>query len=377
MKVIDIMQDKRSNCYSVMTRINVNDYLDIINEAYNKTGNISGQRQPITSKTGKRIREIMTGDIKKGTILPPIVLGCVIEDEQLEEISTYERNFEDVDIKGLLYNKSLSIIDGMQRTTALLEVKQNDGELVNDIRVEIWFTNSPNNLIYRMLVLNTGQISWSLKKQLEVVFSHIEDIMINQIEKIKLLTSNDDAKSAGPGEYQLSHMVELYLAFATRKESVDLSKEVTERFAKLDIVDMSSDFDYMNYFMEVIDKLVKIDFILSKDKIGKRIMGDQHARLSFVVAISKEIFGRISDVRDKATVAVKYKNIMDELNNFIIKIEGLQICELKEFCSLDVFEEITNDMGKLEKTDFYNSCFSDLVKSKFDVDSLEGCWRAY
>ena len=94
-----------------------------------------------------------------------------------------------------------------------------------------------------MLVLITGQISWSLKKQLEVVFAHVEDVINERVSNIKLLDSNDNKKSKGAGEYQLSHIVELYLAFATRKYNVDLSQEVTERFAKLDIVDLSAKFD--------------------------------------------------------------------------------------------------------------------------------------
>ena len=50
--------------------------------------------------------------------------------------------------------------------------------------------------------------------------------------------------------------------------------------------------------------------------------------------------------------------------------------ELKEFCALDVFNEVTEDMGKLALIDFYKDSFNDLVNSDFEVDSLEECWRA-
>ena len=65
MKIIDIMKDERSKCYSIMIRLNVREYLDIIKESYEKNGNIEGQRMPIQSKTGKRIRDIMITDIEK------------------------------------------------------------------------------------------------------------------------------------------------------------------------------------------------------------------------------------------------------------------------------------------------------------------------
>ena len=105
-----------------------------------------------------------------------------------------------------------------------------------------------------------------LKIQLEVVFAHVEDVINERVLNIKLLNSNDNKKSKGAGEYQLSHIVELYLAFATRKDNVDLSQEVTERFAKLDIVDLSAKFDHLQYFVDVIDKMVKIDYIFQRIK---------------------------------------------------------------------------------------------------------------
>ena len=43
---------------------------------------------------------------------------------------------------------------------------ENDDEFESKLRIELWVTSKANNLIYRMLVLNTGQISWTLKKQL-------------------------------------------------------------------------------------------------------------------------------------------------------------------------------------------------------------------
>jgi len=376
MKVIDLMKDNRSNCYSVMIRIKVEDYLNIISESYEKAGNIEGQRVPISSKTGKRIRDIMIDDIKKGTILPPIVLGCVTNSETVVNIGEYKENFEELDINKIINGKSLSIIDGMQRTTALMEVIEGGEVNINSIRIEIWITDKPNNLIYRMLVLNTGQISWSLKKQLEVVFSHVEDLMIKSIPGIKLFDSNESKRSTGPGEYQLSHMVELYLAFTTRKENVDLSKEVTERFAKLDIVDLSSNFNHLEYFVSIIERLVSLDRILNKETIEKRILGDQHARVAFIVSISKEIFGKTSIIRERDKVALEYSKIIEAIDKFIVKLKDFTDSELIDFCDLDVFEEITLNMGKLQLIDFYKSSFDDLVKCKFNIESLQECWRA-
>lgn len=376
MKIIDIMKDERSKCYSIMIRLKVREYLDIVKESYEKNGNIEGQRMPIQSKTGKRIRDIMIADIERGTILPPIVLGCVTNEISVEYIGNYINNFEDFNISELLYSRSLSIIDGMQRTTALQQVIRKDESKLNDIRVEVWVTESANNLIYRMLVLNTGQISWSLKKQLEVVFSHVEDVINESVSNIKLLDSNDNKKSKGAGEYQLSHIVELYLAFATRKDNVDLSQEVTERFAKLDIVDLSAKFDHLKFFVDIIDKMVKLDYIFSKEKVDQRILGDQYARIALISSIGKYIFGKVAVINDYYTIINNFNEIIESVDSFINKLNSLEVEELKEFADLDTFNEITEKMGKINLVEFYKNAFGELVESRFEIKSMQQCWRA-
>jgi len=376
MKIIDIMKDERSKCYSIMIRLKVREYLDIIKESYEKNGNIEGQRIPIQSKTGKRIRDIMITDIERGTILPPIVLGCVTDEVSVEHIGEYINNFEDFNISDLIYGKSLSIIDGMQRTTALQQVIRKDKSNLNDIRVEVWVTESANNLIYRMLVLNTGQISWSLKKQLEVVFAHVEDVIDEKVSNIKLFNSNDNKKSKGAGEYQLSHIVELYLAFATRKDNIDLSQEVTERFAKLDIVDLSAKFDHLQYFVDVIDRMVKLDYTFSKENVNQRILGDQYARIALISSIGKYIFGKVAVINEYDTIINNFNEIIQCIDLFISKLKDLDKEELKEFVELDTFNEITGKMGKIDLVEFYKNAFSDLVESRFQIKSMQQCWRA-
>ena len=377
MKILDIMKDTRSNCFSIMMKISIKEYLDIIKPSYQKTGNIEGQRTPINSKTGKKIRDIMMEDIRRGAILPPIVLGVVTKNEIIKKISSYMDNYDSICMDDIINNKSLSIIDGIQRSTALYDVTSKYNDIYNkDVRVEVWITNEPSNLIYRMLVLNTGQISWSLKKQLEVVFSHVEDKMKENIPDIKIFNSNENKRSTGPGEYQLSHIVELYLAFSTRKENVDLSKEVAERFAKLDIIDLSSNFNYLEYFVNIMERIVKLDNILSSERIEKRIFGNQYARIALIVSMSKYVFGKPSVIREKDKVEDSYKKIIKSIDELINKLENMEDEELKEFCALDVFNEVTEDMGKLALIDFYKDSFNDLVNSDFEVDSLEECWRA-
>ena len=70
------------------------------------------------------------------------------------------------------------------------------------------------------------------------------------------------------------------------------------------------------------------------------------------------------------------EKIIKSIDELINKLENMEDEELKEFCALDVFNEVTEDMGKLALIDFYKDSFNDLVNSDFEVDSLEECWRA-
>jgi hypothetical protein len=51
----------------------------------------------------------------------------------------------------------------MQRTAALFEAIEADKAVLDrQMRVEFWLTRSVRTMIYRMLVLNTGQVPWTL-----------------------------------------------------------------------------------------------------------------------------------------------------------------------------------------------------------------------
>jgi hypothetical protein len=169
LNVLSILKDERVNCYSVMTTMKIGDYLDIVEKAYQNRGGIPGQREPLKTSTAKRIRETMISDLKAGTILPPIVLGTVIDIDGIDtsDIEYFHKIIDETP------SDEISIIDGMQRTTALSSLKDDVNVLEREMRVEYWLAENTNGLIYRMLILNTGQVPWSLRRQVEVIYSSI------------------------------------------------------------------------------------------------------------------------------------------------------------------------------------------------------------
>jgi hypothetical protein len=78
---LEILKDERANCYSVMITLSVEDYLEEITNSFDNKGRIEGQREALKTKTSKRIRERMVDDLERGAILPPIVIGTIINED--------------------------------------------------------------------------------------------------------------------------------------------------------------------------------------------------------------------------------------------------------------------------------------------------------
>lgn len=66
-----LIKDGRVECWSLMTTMDVGDYLSLTSTAYENKGGLLGQREPIKSTSGRRIRSRMIQDIKEGAVLPP------------------------------------------------------------------------------------------------------------------------------------------------------------------------------------------------------------------------------------------------------------------------------------------------------------------
>jgi len=170
---LSYLEDTVSNCHSYIFTIKLDVYLGLIDNAYNDNGNLQGQRTPLSSQSAKKIRERMKKDFLDGSVLPAVVIGLADNEFKSESITSSSSLIEYLKIK----KDHLSLIDGMQRTTAMKDAGEN--VLNRDIRVELWLTENVSKLIYRMLVLNTGQVPWTMKRQLEVVLNPIKTQISN------------------------------------------------------------------------------------------------------------------------------------------------------------------------------------------------------
>ena len=396
---MDILIDKKLKCISIMKKIKIDDYLKLVENAYKNRGGISGQREALKQKTAISIRNRMIADIKEGTILQPIVVGIVIDEVKYKKLESKEINFEELEIEKNA--ELLSIIDGMQRTTALMKAcSENDSVGERELRVEYWISDNNNSLLYRMLVLNTGQVPWNVRRQIEVIFSGIIKEIKNKVDCIAVLQIEDSARRKKGGQYQASELVELFLAFGARTWKVNTKEKLTDEFTRHDFLQSSGEIDLIDMFCEILKCMAEIDILLDekykiseakeeveieinqndKFKNGKDLFASQPARIGFVAAAGEKIIGRPGEERSAEKIKCAKNDFLQTFETIKESIEEKKAEELIEYIDFSTLnqkmERRTTKVGDYERELFYEA-FKVAVDEKGKMDNLGICWRTF
>lgn len=382
------IKDKRTNCYSVIFEMTVDDYLKLVEEIYKYKGGLKEQREPLRTSSAMRIRKQMVKDIKAGTVLPPIVLGLIISEEDFQNV-TSKTNDELAEIIESAGSGNLTIIDGMQRTTALLESVE-QGLLPNTIlRVEFWISTKLNSLIYRMLVLNTGQVPWNLRRQVETVFSTMINEMRTAIPEMEVYTIDDGNRRTKGGQYHANDLIELYLAFGGRKEKVDTKERLADEFTRLDFIEVTEDKNFSDFFYKSLRALTLIDIEFNRFENpqselrfgnGKDLFKSQPARVGFITAVAKKVFGRPGIEKSQEEVLKSFNETESVVNLFIDKVKQMTNEDLGTFLSLPTLSEKlsikSSRVGDFER-EFFTKSFDTLLEIGADLPTMEVCWQSY
>ena len=392
---LNILFDKGISCSSIIINMSISEYISIIDDAYIKNGGLSGQRTPLKTSTAIRIRNRMIEDLEIGAILPPVVIGVIVDIETMEELSSDINNTFDKVYDEVIKTGKITIVDGIQRSTAIFEAL-NKGNLDKNsqIRVEFWITNSVNSIIYRMLVLNSGQIPWNIKRQLEVIFSPLIEKLQQNVQNLLLIKIDDTSKRSKAGSYQANQFVELYLNFGTRKENLDIEDALTQEFTKLDLIQVTANKNFTDMFIQLAGIFVNLDSAFSrynghmeddamntKFKNGKSIFSSHPARVGFFVACAKNIIG-IPGIEKKPEDQEKNARLLfDNLNQFITRINSMTNDELGIFLKIKDIDLVitgkrTGKVGKYERAVFLKA-FECLIEYYIQLDNMYPCWRAY
>lgn len=388
--LINVLKDDRTGCYSLLATMSVEEYLNFIGDAYSqREGGIEGQRSPLRTNTAIRIRRTMVHDLAAGAILPPLVVGLIVPQDRMANALT----LDDVGFRDLLDElpeEAISVIDGMQRTAALMELRDKPPVLRRPMRVEFWLASNTNSLIYRMLVLNTGQVPWDLRRQIEVIHkSLIKELKENVT--IELLEKDDLRRRARPGQFQANRIIELYMVFGARKEKVDTKERLADEFTRLDFIEATSVSLFTRQFFETIGIMVGLDTAIDRypgeeveDRFssGRDLFSSQPACVGFVAANAIEIFGRPGGPeRTTDQQSANMSRVKTGANALTTRLNRMSPEELGTFLDFQTLNDVITNrrVGKVGdfQREFFLKAFQTLIEEHFQVQTMTPCWRAF
>lgn len=386
--ILNIIHDNRVNGLSISATTTVAEYLVWFNR-FGMVNKLDEQRPVMKTRSANMIRKRLVEDLKAGAVIPPIVMGFAL-DAALKEV-TPENAIQ-------ILNDHISeatVIDGMQRTEALKEAFDGNPMISsNSLRIDIWITRDAISLIYRMLVLNTGQTPWDVKRQLEVIHKPLIDECRNKVQGIVINVKNDNKRRTRAGEYQASSIVELFLAFSSRKELVNTSDKLADDFIRLDVTEMASIPENAHIFYECINMLYLFDVALARyagnpdDKVdgdkfydGMDIFTNMPAKIGFIVALAQLIMGRAGTERSKDMKEAALEKISSKFTKILDKINGLTDDALVDFISIPVLNEAVRSLSikKIgnEQRKFFLAGFEAMFKCEDGFQDMNIVWRAY
>lgn len=378
---ISILEDSCSHSYSIMTTIKISDYLNLVNDCKQ----LNSQRDVLRTRAATTIRKRLIEDITKGAIIPPLVLGIVVPEGEHADTDNFEEIFD-------RFKESVVIIDGIQRTESLKKALHIAPGIENsNIRVEIWASHRVSSLIYRMLVLNTGQVPWNTRRQIEVIYEPLKIETESRVNGLRLISIGDNERRSIAGEFPADKIADLFISFTSRKVTFDNKESLADDFTRLDIIDMTSRIEVSDFFFETVEMIVKLDQQFfkynprennrrDKMRIGRDLFTSNPSRVAFAAAVSTYILGRPgSKERSSEEQNSKMRSLKHNFNELVQRLEHMDEEGIGIYLSFDVLNEILASLPSKrigdEERKFFFDAYSLLIKEEFKLDSLEEAWR--
>ncbi|CAN7713347.1 hypothetical protein [Duganella sp. LjRoot269] len=287
-----IDRDDRLQSYCVTAKCSYADFLDLTTGA---EANLVIQRAIIK---GAKAYVTLREDLKRGCVLPPIVLAATVEiAEDLEAIYQSQEPEPLNPTLAALTSPEVYIIDGLQRTNAIrqtaneLQGVERDDFLERPIRVEIWLNIPFGAVAYRMLLLNAGQRPMSVKHQVEVLSSKLIDDLA-PIPNLDIFRVSDGRRRAQPGQFPLAKLAQAFQAWLQGQPNLDLRNTVMEELlaeSAIEVLGNSVGEGNGNGnveedgFYRLVGWLVQLDTALGVDHI--QFLGNETVMLGIAAAI--------------------------------------------------------------------------------------------
>lgn len=236
-EIIGFATDYRTATLIVYAQVSIDDYLILVGENYDK---FKLQRRREQHKGYDRLQS----DIQKGALIPSITLALepIKASSFIETVRTQNREAIKerlIDIKDSLY-----ILDGLQRTHKIKQLQETGTVFNRDqkLLLEIWFEPVIEHLIYRLIVLNSGQKPMSMRHQIELLFATMRVSLSSQIDGLELLVENEEQNRKRAKQFPFERLVTSYKCYLTGSPEVDKDSLVAEKMLEEKILSESEEF---------------------------------------------------------------------------------------------------------------------------------------
>jgi hypothetical protein len=132
----------------------------------------------------------------------------------------------------------VNILDGLQRTYILNDLVKDGHEFLEGqtLLVEFWLESLPQNLIYRLIVLNAGQKPMSVRHQIDVLFSVFKKEFELEIDGLEIFVERMGGRRVRPRKYALDRVVAAYQSFLSRSPEVKRENIVAQQLQEEEIL---------------------------------------------------------------------------------------------------------------------------------------------
>ncbi|MET3179547.1 UNVERIFIED_ORG: hypothetical protein ABIC43_002703 [Variovorax guangxiensis] len=290
LRALLIDRDDRLGSYCVTATCNYEDFLTLTAGAEQ---NLDIQRSIIK---GAKAYATLRSDLRRGCVLPPVVLAVNIALQENIETAYAEQRLDGLtqDFSHIASN-DVYVIDGLQRTNAIRQTLQelNDEQRVDflqrALRVEIWVNIPFGAIAYRMLLLNAGQRPMSVRHQVEVLSSKLIDDL-SDIDNLDIFRIGDARRRTQPGQFALAKLAQCFQAWLQGQPNLDLRNTVMEELLAESAIEVlgksvpvDQQADHGDGFRRFVEWLVRLDFSLGQGTLA--FLGNETVLLGIAAAI--------------------------------------------------------------------------------------------
>ena len=388
MEIMSRIKDYRINSINLYVETTFGEYLSFADQIIK---NNELQRKRV--KTSKSVYSLLKDDLKKGCVMPPLVLAVtktdVIDADEIDEEELLEYIKENTD--------DVLILDGLQRTYTLLDArsemekagkKKMQQFLGYSLRLEIYVEINRFGVLYRMLTLNTGQTPMSLRHQLEMLYS---DMLDTEIEGVILIPDNEGKADPDEGEFVFKNAVEGFNSYMGRNELPIDRQDLLDNIKMMENMSEENVTDdlfkeFLEGYIKVFNALRKItnEYVLIKEdaqeyEISQSPFGK---KVSKVFSTSQALTGygaAIGKMKDNGVIT-DIKDITGMLRRLIQKNDGYEWF-LEMLLKFDRIKESSKKIGNAQRM-FFHYFFRELFNKESDSyldleEAVENGYKKY